>query len=63
MRCPSPNSLVLALALSFLSTAFAEVSTPAYLDISQPVDARVADLVSRLTIDEKAGLNLKPVSF
>jgi beta-glucosidase len=56
MRCPSPKSLVLALALSFLSTAFAEVSTPAYLDISQPVDARVADLVSRLTIDEKAGL-------
>ena len=27
---------------------------PLYLDINQPVDARVADLISRLTLEEKA---------
>jgi len=56
MRRLSPHSLVLALALSFFSSAFAKSSTPVYLDISQPVEARVADLVSQLTIEEKASL-------
>jgi len=56
MRRLSPHSLVLALALSFFSSAFAKSSTSVYLDISQPVEARVADLVSQLTIEEKASL-------
>jgi len=56
MRRLSPHSLVVALALSFFSSAFAKSSTPVYLDISQPVEARVADLVSQLTIEEKASL-------
>jgi len=29
---------------------------PRYLDVTQPVDARVADLISRLTLEEKAAL-------
>ena len=56
MRRLSPHSLVVALALSFFSSAFAKSSTSVYLDISQPVEARVADLVSQLTIEEKASL-------
>jgi beta-glucosidase len=35
----------------------AETNTPVpYLDLNQPVDARVADLISRLTLEEKAAL-------
>ena len=35
----------------------ADTNSPAlYLDIHQPVDARVADLISRLTLEEKAAL-------
>ena len=56
MRCLFPYPIVVALALSFLSTVFAEPATPAYLDVSKPVEARVADLVSRLSIEEKASL-------
>src|ERR1035437_3072408 len=56
MRCLFPYSIIVALALSFSLTVFAEPSTPAYLDLSKPVDARVADLVTRLSIEEKASL-------
>jgi beta-glucosidase len=35
----------------------ADSNSPAlYLDASQPVDSRVADLISRLTLEEKATL-------
>jgi beta-glucosidase len=35
----------------------ADINTPAlYLDVNQPVDKRVADLISRLTLEEKAAL-------
>src|SRR5882724_6891010 len=50
-----------AIALSsilFVSSVIAaDSNAPAlYLDISQPVEKRVADLISRLTLDEKATL-------
>lgn len=31
-----------------------ETNAPLYLDVNQPVDVRVADLISRLTLEEKA---------
>jgi beta-glucosidase len=43
--------------LFFSKLIAAGTNSPApYLDVNQPVDARVADLISRLTIDEKATL-------
>jgi len=56
MHCPSTLAVVLALSLSCFSTAFAEPTTPAYLDPAQPLTTRVTDLVSRLTVEEKASL-------
>jgi len=48
------------LAVWLASTVFVSnhlsVGQPAYLDITQPVDARVANLISRLTLEEKAAL-------
>ena len=40
----------------FIASVFAaDTNAPAlYLDVSQPVDKRVADLVSRMTLEEKA---------
>ena len=54
--------IVLASALLFVggvnaADATADTNLPAlYLDVSQPVDRRVADLISRLTLEEKATL-------
>jgi len=56
MRCLTPCPALLLLALPFFSTISAEPSTPAYLDPSQPLPARVTDLVARLTVEEKASL-------
>jgi len=56
MRCLPLLPKILALVFSFLSTALAEPAAPTYLDASQPLEARVTDLVSRLTVDEKACL-------
>ena len=50
-----PSSLGLALLLATCAAA-QPVSQPAYLDPSLPVESRVRDLVSRLTLDEKASL-------
>ena len=47
--------------LAFLShgTAYAQSSTPIYLDPQQPIERRVDDLMSRMTLKEKVGqLNL-----
>jgi len=38
------------------SASAAEPAKPAYLDVSRPLEERVADLVSRMTLEEKAGL-------
>lgn len=41
--------------LFFLSGAYAQTtSSPAYLDPSKPIQVRVADLISRMTLEEKA---------
>ena len=50
--------LLAAVAAFIVSRALAvDTNSPAlYLDIHQPVDARVADLISRLTLEEKATL-------
>ena len=53
------KNLVLAVSgILFVSRIFAaDTNAPAlYLDVNQPVDQRVADLVSRLTLEEKAML-------
>jgi beta-glucosidase len=45
----------LSLALTFLALGNARAQgTPGYLDPAQPIDKRVADLVGRLTLEEKA---------
>jgi beta-glucosidase len=44
------------LALTVFISANARAAAPLYLDPAQPVDARVADLISRLTLEEKAAL-------
>ena len=52
---------VIAIALSLLiigSTAAQQQIKPPYLDTSFPLDQRVDDLVSRMTLEEKAGLML-----
>src|ERR1700746_1335020 len=48
----------LALMFLIVSNALAQGATPAkaptYLDPSQPIDSRVDDLISRMTLEEKA---------
>src|ERR1700761_7962839 len=48
--------LALALSACFYSTLIQAQSVPVYKDMSQPLDARVKDLVSKLTLEEKASL-------
>ncbi|HVW22339.1 MAG TPA: glycoside hydrolase family 3 C-terminal domain-containing protein [Opitutaceae bacterium] len=50
-----PHYPAVLLACSALAGAL-RAETPLYRDPSQPIEARVKDLVSRLTLDEKAGL-------
>jgi len=56
MRRITLLSATAACFLSFFSTTFSAPSKDIYLDPSQPLETRVADLVSRLTIEEKAAL-------
>jgi beta-glucosidase len=53
----NPALLAFALACSLMATAFAQEKLehpfPAYKDPSLPIEERVADLVSRMTLDEK----------
>src|ERR1700760_19515 len=48
--------LALALSACFYSTLIQAQSVPVYKDMSQPLDARVKDLVSKLTLEEKISL-------
>jgi len=56
MHRPVLLPAAVVLFLTVFSGAFAEPSVPAYLDPSQPLAVRVTDLVSRLTVEEKASL-------
>ncbi|PTY08371.1 glucan 1,4-alpha-glucosidase [Opitutaceae bacterium EW11] len=53
--CPGIFAGALLLGASALAGGAAE-ATPAFRDPALPLDTRVADLVSRLSLDEKAGL-------
>jgi beta-glucosidase len=47
--------LLLSAALSLLTQSLqAQNARPAYLDPSQPIEARIADLISQMTLEEKA---------
>src|SRR5262245_1547150 len=46
---------VAALLVGALTMTPADAAGPAYLDPSQPVSVRVADLPSRMSLDEKIG--------
>lgn len=48
--------LAIALSACFYSTLVQAQSVPVYKDMSQPLDARVKDLVSKLTLEEKVSL-------
>jgi beta-glucosidase len=52
----SPSAFFVFLLLTLLSLNSRADDSPLYLDPSQPTDARVADLISRLTLEEKATL-------
>ena len=54
---PSPlNPALLAALLFAAAPLFAADAPPAYLDPSQPQAARIHDLISRMTLEEKASL-------
>src|SRR5215469_801854 len=53
------RTIMFALAVVFMNSVMSDGQTskegsPLYLDPSQPIDARVDDLVSRMTLEEKA---------
>ena len=50
------KTLVTAAALLLPALPIADETKPAYLDPSQPRDVRVYDLISRMTLDEKASV-------
>ena len=54
-KLPLPFLLIAAL---LASGAFlvAEETRPPYLDPAQPLDVRIRDLISRLTLEEKASM-------
>ena len=52
---PVMVAVLLSLTAFLAKTAFAQTAgTPVYLDSSQPIEARVNDLVGRMTLEEKA---------
>lgn len=54
-RWRTAHSFIVVLFLSLLAFSTARAaSTPTYLDPAQPIDKRVADLISRMTLQEKA---------
>ena len=56
-RCTGPGEaagLLFALAVGVFAAAPARAQVPAYTDLTQSASARAADLVSRMTLEEKA---------
>jgi beta-glucosidase len=49
------GAAVLLLAASVVDTGTASAADPIYLDPSQPVPRRVADMLGRMSLDEKVG--------
>jgi hypothetical protein len=45
--------MVVLHSASFADDTASAVSTPVYLDESQPIETRIDDLLSRLTLEEK----------
>lgn len=56
MNTPRVGLVVVALALALLARAAEPATSARYLDPTQPLEARVHDLVARLTLEEKASL-------
>jgi hypothetical protein len=56
MLCSFPRCTVFAAFIALALLGQAEPTTPAYLDPALPLETRVSDLVSRLTVEEKAAL-------
>ncbi len=54
--------LLIVLPWGFAS-AFHLADVPAYLDPSQPIDMRVADLLARMTLEEKVGQINMPCAY
>ena len=55
--------LVCCAAAFFMKGAHAQEETPAYLDESRPLEVRVADALSRMTVEEKARLSYAQGKF
>lgn len=53
MLCNAPKEALATLLLLFLITPVSAQDVPLYKNPEQPVDARVADLVARMTLEEK----------
>lgn len=50
------RTCIIVMATCFFSITLKAQNTPLYKDASKPLDARVKDLVSRMTLEEKVSL-------
>lgn len=57
------KTIIAATVLLVAVTLVGATATPLYRQASAPVEARVADLLGRMTIEEKAGQLLCPMGW